>query len=167
MVRKYVNNVTMSKLVSTLVSHSTQADPRCDRSSTMCPSMDVGHEVCGVLTRSWRLATPRNTLENDDFTDLRILGGRARMGERVPHATTNQLTAGRNFPAGFTFSPYETGQKNLGAINGVGRFGGAGGRSGPWHIVWEPFEHAGPVHHSDARRASSGRSRQARCRASN
>ena len=96
MVRKYVNNVTMSKL-STLVSHSTQADPRCDRSSTMCPSMDVGHEVCGVLTRSWRLATPRNTLENDDFTDLRVLGGQARMGERVPHATTNQPTAGRNF----------------------------------------------------------------------
>ena len=92
MVRKYVSNVTMSKLVSTLVSHSTQGDPRYDRSSTMCPW--TWGKVCGIRTRSWRLATPRKTLENDDFTDLRILGGRARSGGRVRHASGLQLTAG-------------------------------------------------------------------------
>ena len=80
MVRKYVSKVTMSKLVSTLVSHSTQGDPRYDRSSTMCPW--TWGKVCGIRTRSWRLATPRKTLENDDFTDLQILGGRARSGGR-------------------------------------------------------------------------------------
>ena len=94
MVRKYVSKVTMSKLVSTLVSHSTQGDPRYDRSSTMCPW--TWGKVCGIRTRSWRLATPRKTLENDDFTDLRILGGRARSGGRVRHRPTNQLTAGSN-----------------------------------------------------------------------
>ena len=68
MVRKYVSNLTMSKLVSTLVSHSTQGDPRYDRSSTLCPW--TWGKVCGIRIRSWRLATPRKTLENDDFTDF-------------------------------------------------------------------------------------------------
>ena len=58
----------------------------------MCPW--TWGKVCGIRTRSWRLATPRNTLENDDFTDLRILGGRARSGGRVSHASKDRLTAG-------------------------------------------------------------------------
>ena len=79
MVRKYVSNVTMSKLVSTLVSHSTQGDPRYDRSSTMCPW--TWGKVCGIRTRSWRLATPR---KRSKTTILRIYGfwaaGRDREG---------------------------------------------------------------------------------------
>ena len=58
----------------------------------MCPW--TWGKVCGIRTRSWRLATPQKTLENDDFTDLRILGGRARSGGGVQRASGHRLTLG-------------------------------------------------------------------------
>ena len=55
--------------------------------------MDVGQGVRDPDTVfASRYAS--KTLENDEFTDLRILGGAARMGGRVRHGSKDQLTAG-------------------------------------------------------------------------